>query len=197
MRTQGEEDKPAAEAGFWTHPGNSDFGSSEIENFEFAQIYAGLACDVPRHSPRPETMSRGVLPPPLRLSSTSARRGSLNEGTRRRGVCTQCRGRTKRDGQWKTRFLEVLNLGRRLILLALYPHCRSMVLRRIDLPRSPGRPERHVDASGHCHESLPRSRRPGEWNSDGIQVEFWWNFILTLGCTYANEIQNRSHVGIQ
>ena len=72
-----------------------------------------------------------------------------------------------------------------------------MVLRRIDLPRSPGRPERHVDASGHCHESLPRSRRPGEWNSDGIQVEFRWNFIFPASYIYgshANEIQNRSHM---
>ena len=51
MRTQGEEDKPAAEAGFWTHPEKPDFGSSEIENFEFAQIHTGVTYDVPECSP--------------------------------------------------------------------------------------------------------------------------------------------------
>ena len=76
-------------------------------------------------------------------------------------------------------------LGKRNFVL--YP------LTKIDLLEPLLGVERTIDTLGHYHKHISAPGNPRDAQTNGILVEFWWNFIFPAGVRYTNQIQNRSH----
>ena len=60
----------------------------------------------------------------------------------------------------------------------LYPRTK------IDLLKPLVGAERTIDTLGHYHKRTPAPGNPKIAQSNGIQVEFWWNFIFYHGVKY-------------
>ena len=55
--------------------------------------------------------------------------------------------------------------------------------------------ERTIDTIDHYYKRTPAPGNPRDAQSNGIQMEFLWNFIFYHGVKETNQIQNRSHIG--
>ena len=55
---------------------------------------------------------------------------------------------------------------------------------KIDLLKPLLRAERTIDTLGHYHKRTSAPSNPSDAQTNGIQVEFWWNFIFCDGVRY-------------